>query len=80
MRETPDTMHSRGKQAMPQRRRDDETAVTAEYAFFLAETRGLRFALDYLDNCHIPRDILLRAYDEPERRRRIERRRFPRND
>lgn len=65
---------------MPQRRRDDDTAVTAEYAFFLAETRGLRFALDYLDNCHIPRDILLRSIDAPERRRRIERRRHPRND
>ena len=65
---------------MPQRRRDDETAVTAEYAFFLAETRGLSFALDYLDNCHIPRDILLRAVEAPERRRRIERRRYPRND
>lgn len=65
---------------MPQRRRDDETAVTAEYAFFLAETRGLRFALDYLDNCRIPRDILLRAHGQPERRRRTERRRFPRND
>ena len=65
---------------MPQRRRDDETAVTAEYAFFLAETRGLRFALDYLDNCHIPRDILLRAVEARERRRRIEGRRYPRND
>lgn len=65
---------------MPQRRRDDDTAVTAEYAFFLAETRGLRFALDYLDNCRIPREVLLRAYDEPERRRRGERRRQPRND
>ena len=65
---------------MPQRRRDDDTAVTAEYAFFLAETRGLRFALDYLDNCHIPRDILLRALEQPERRRRFERRKFPRND
>ncbi|SFD40108.1 hypothetical protein [Massilia yuzhufengensis] len=65
---------------MPQRRRDDDTAVTAEYAFFLAETRGLRFALDYLDNCHIPRDILLRAVDAPEKRRRHERRSYPRND
>ena len=65
---------------MIQRRRDDETAVTAEYAFFLAETRGVRFALDYLDNCRIPRDILLRSVDAPEQRRRNERRRFPRND
>ena len=65
---------------MAQRRRDDDTAVTAEYAFFLAETRGLRFALDYLDNCRIPRDILLRAYDQRERRRKGERRRHPRND
>ena len=65
---------------MPQRRRDDDTAVTAEYAFFLAETRGLRFALDYLDNCHISRDILLRSIDEPGSRRRIERRKYPRND
>lgn len=65
---------------MPQRRRDDDTAVTAEYAFFLAETRGLRFALDYLDNCHIPRDVLLRSVGEPEQRRRTERRRYPRND
>ena len=65
---------------MPQRRRDDDTAVTAEYAFFLAETRGLRFALDYLDNCHIPRDILLRAIDQHGQRRRTERRRNPRND
>ena len=65
---------------MIQRRRDDETAVTAEYAFFLAETRGVRFALDYLDNCRIPRDILLRSVDAPEQRRRNERRRSPRND
>lgn len=65
---------------MPQRRRDDDTAVTAEYAFFLAETRGLRFALDYLDNCHIPHDVLLRSVGEPEQRRRTERRRYPRND
>ena len=65
---------------MPQRRRDDQTAVTAEYAFFLAETRGLRFALDYLDNCQISRDILIRAIEQPAQRRRVERRRFPRND
>lgn len=65
---------------MPQRRRDDQTAVTAEYAFFLAETRGLRFALDYLDNCHISRDILIRAIEQPSQRRRLERRRVPRND
>ncbi len=65
---------------MPQRRRDDDTAVAAEYAFFLAETRGLRFALDYLDNCHIPRDVLLRSVDQPEHRRRTERRKYPRND
>ncbi|WP_152594602.1 hypothetical protein [Massilia sp. BSC265] len=65
---------------MPQRRRDEDSAVTAEYAFFLAETRGLRFALDYLDSCHLPRDILLRAYDQPERRRKGERRRHHRND
>ena len=65
---------------MPQRRRDDDTAVTAEYAFFLAETRGLRFALDYLDNCHIPHHILIRAIEEPAQRRRFERRRTPRND
>ncbi|MGH8855133.1 MAG: hypothetical protein ACREWI_12750 [Telluria sp.] len=65
---------------MPQRRRDEQTAVTAEYAFFLAETRGLRFALDYLDNCRIPRDVLLRAFQQPELRRRGERRHQPRND
>jgi hypothetical protein len=71
---------SRRERAMAQRRRDDNTAVTAEYAFFLAETRGLRFALDYLDNCHIPQEILLRTIERPERRRRGERRRQFRND
>ncbi|UVW27111.1 hypothetical protein [Massilia sp. H6] len=65
---------------MPQRRRDDQTAVTAEYAFFLAETRGLRFALDYLENCHVSCDILIRAIEQPAKRRRLERRRVPRND
>jgi hypothetical protein len=64
---------------MSQRRVDEETGMTVEYALFLAETRGLKFALGYLESCHVPTDVLLRTVDNPQARRHHERRRQPRN-
>jgi len=64
---------------MPQRRVDEETGMTVEYALFLAETRGLKFALGYLESCDVPSDILLRTVANPQARRHHERRRQPRN-
>ena len=34
---------------MIQRRTDEQTALTAEYALYLVDIRGVQFALDYLD-------------------------------
>ncbi|WP_185748429.1 hypothetical protein [Herbaspirillum sp. SJZ107] len=53
--------------------------MTVEYALFLAETRGLKFALGYLESCHVPTEILLRTVANPQARRHHERRRQPRN-
>jgi hypothetical protein len=63
---------------MPQRRVDEETGMTVEYALFLAETRGLNFALGYLKNCGVPTEILMRTVGHPEATRRHERRQQPR--
>lgn len=64
---------------MVQRRVDEQTGMTVEYALFLAETRGLKFALGYLESCHVPADILIRTFEHPETRRHHERRRQTRN-
>lgn len=64
---------------MSQRRVDEETGMTVEYALFLAETRGLQFALGYLESCHVPTDILLRTVHDPQARRHHERRQQPRH-
>ena len=64
---------------MSQRRIDDETGMTVEYALFLAETRGLKFALGYLASCDVPPDILMRSVKHPEAKRQRERRQQPRN-
>jgi hypothetical protein len=64
---------------MSQRRVDEETGMTVEYALFLAETRGLKFALGYLESCHVPTDVLLRTVANPQTRRHHERRQQPRN-
>jgi len=64
---------------MAQRRVDEQTGMTVEYALFLAETRGLKFALGYLETCDVPPDILLRTVEHPEARRHRERRQQPRN-
>jgi len=64
---------------MPQRRVDEQTGMTVEYALFLAETRGLKFALGYLESCDVPTDILIRTFEHPEARRHHERRRQTRN-
>ncbi|WP_323143745.1 hypothetical protein [Massilia phyllosphaerae] len=53
--------------------------MTVEYALFLAETRGLKFALGYLESCHVPTDILLRTVHNPQARRHHERRQQSRN-
>jgi len=63
-----------------QRRTDEQTAMTAEYALYLVELRGVDFALAYLDTCQVSRDILRRALQSPELRRHHERRQWPRND
>lgn len=65
---------------MPQRRTDEETGVTIEYAWFLADTRGMGFALQYLDSCNVPRTLVTRAAGRPELRRTHERRTQPRDD
>jgi hypothetical protein len=63
---------------MSQRRIDEHTGMTVEYALFLAETRGLKFALNYLESCNVPAEILLRTVQYPESKRRQERRQNPR--
>jgi len=63
---------------MVQRRVDEQTGMTVEYALFLAETRGLKFALGYLESCEVPADILMRTVGHPEARRHHERRQQPR--
>jgi hypothetical protein len=63
---------------MNQRRTDEDTGMTVEYAWFLADTRGVGFALEYLDNCHVPRALVTRALDRPDLRRTHERRGAPR--
>jgi hypothetical protein len=65
---------------MMQRRTDEQTALTAEYALYLVDIRGVEFALTYLDTCNVPRSILTRALQSPEARRHHERRQRPRND
>jgi hypothetical protein len=64
---------------MPQRRVDEQTGMTVEYALFLAETRGLKFALGYLESCEVAPEILLRTVGHPEARRHHERRQQSRN-
>ncbi|QNA90066.1 hypothetical protein G4G28_19050 [Massilia sp. Dwa41.01b] len=63
-----------------QRRTDEQTALTAEYALYLVDIRGVDFALKYLDTCNVPRSILARALASPALRRHHERRQQPRND
>jgi hypothetical protein len=63
---------------MSQRRVDEQTGMTVEYALFLTETRGLKFALGYLESCDVSPDILLRTVQHPETTRRRERRQQPR--
>jgi hypothetical protein len=63
---------------MNQRRTDENTGMAIEYAWFLADTRGLGFALEYLDICHVPRALVMRALNRPELRRTHERRGAPR--
>jgi hypothetical protein len=65
---------------MMQRRTDEQTALTAEYALYLVDIRGVEFALNYLDTCNVSRAILTRALQAPEMRRHHERRQQPRND
>jgi len=52
--------------------------MTVEYALFLAETRGLKFALGYLESCEVKPEILLRTVSCPDARRRHDRRQQPR--
>lgn len=63
-----------------QRRNDEQTALTAEYALYLADIRGVEFAFEYLDTCNVPRTILARALQSPMHRRHHERRKKMRTD
>ena len=54
--------------------------MTAEYALYLVDIRGVDFALEYLDTCNVSRTILTRALQSPDLRRHYERRKQPRND
>ena len=63
---------------MTQRRIDEETGMTVEYALFLKQTRGLGFALAYLDSCGVPADVLIRTVRDPLATRHHERRQQPR--
>lgn len=65
---------------MTQRRTDERSALATEYALFLAETRGMKAGLMYLESCNVSRDILLRAMRGPGNRRTGERRQRQRND
>jgi len=65
---------------MMQRRTDEQTALTAEYALYLVDIRGVDFALKYLDSCNVPRAILARALQSPLHRRHHDRRKQTRND
>ena len=65
---------------MIQRRTDELTALTAEYALYLVDIRGVDFAFKYLDSCNVPRTILARALQSPLHRRHHERRKQLRND
>ena len=65
---------------MIQRRTDEQTALTAEYALHLVDIRGVDFAFKYLDSCNVPRTILARALQSPLHRRHHERRKQLRND
>jgi hypothetical protein len=65
---------------MTQRRTDERSALATEYALFLAETRGVKAGLLYLECCNVCRDVLLRAVQDPGSRRRRERREWHRND
>lgn len=63
---------------MSQRRIDEETGMTVEYALFLAETRGLNFAVGYLESCAVSPAILMRAMSRPDATRHQDRRQAPR--
>lgn len=65
---------------MNQRRTDEDTGMAIEYAWFLADTRGVGFALQYLDSCRVPRAHMTRAVGRPDLRRTQERRRDPRTN
>lgn len=65
---------------MTQRRRNERAALATEYALFLAETRGMKAGLMYLESCNVSREVLLRAMQGPENRRIRERRQRQRND
>jgi len=65
---------------MIQRRTDEQTALTAEYALYLVDIRGVDFAFQYLDSCNVPRTILARALQSPLHRRHHERRKQTRKD
>lgn len=63
---------------MPDRRQDQDGEINVEYAIFMAEIRGLKASILYLDSCGVPREVLHRILRSPEARRLRERRSKPR--
>lgn len=64
---------------MPDRRSNQEGEVKVEYAVFIAEIRGLRASVLYLDSAGVAREVLHRILRFPEQRRTRERRTQPRS-
>jgi hypothetical protein len=59
---------------MSERRIDEETSLAIEYALFLAETRGLNSGLAHLAQSGVKEDVLLRAVEVADARRKHNRR------
>lgn len=59
---------------MSERRTDEETNLAVEYALFLSGTRGLNSGLTHLAQSGVKEDILLRAIEVADARRKHNRR------
>lgn len=64
---------------MQDRRTNQEGELSVEYAVFIAEIRGIRASVVYLDNSGVPREVLHRILRFPDQRRVRERRARPRD-
>ena len=64
---------------MPDRRQNPEVEVTIEYALFMAEIRGPKASVHFLDSCATLHAVVQRILRYPEQRRTRERRVCPRH-